>query len=101
MEDYQPYGTEWRKEMMKFSKLQLIEMLSDKLQQLKFYNQIQSSPDAKLPDKVFPVEFGGFWELASDYTYQSVSYLNTDNYDNAMEFAHEVAKRYKEYKEKV
>jgi hypothetical protein len=32
MEDYQPYGAEWKKEMMKFPKKVLIEMLKKALE---------------------------------------------------------------------
>lgn len=50
-----------------------------------------------LPDKIFPVEFGGYWEFASDYTYQGIPFGDVDKFPEAEEFAHECAKRYNNY----
>lgn len=50
-----------------------------------------------LPDKIYPVEFGGFWEFASDYTYQGTPFLDVDKYPEAQEFAYECAKRYNQH----
>lgn len=50
-----------------------------------------------LPDKIYPVEFGGYWEFASDYTYNGIAFQDIDKYPEAQEFAYECAKRYNQH----
>lgn len=39
-DDYIPFGEEWEKEMMKFSKIRLIRMLADALKELKTIEKV-------------------------------------------------------------
>ena len=38
--DYIPFGEEWEKEMMKFSKIRLIRLLADALKELKTIEKV-------------------------------------------------------------
>lgn len=50
----------------------------------------------KLPEKIFAVEYAGFWDLSPTDSYD-LSVLHVLDYPNAEQIANEIAKRYNEY----
>lgn len=50
----------------------------------------------KVPEKIYPVDYAGFWDFSEDGCYGD-SVINSLDYPNAEQIANEIAKRYNDY----
>jgi hypothetical protein len=51
----------------------------------------------KLPEQIYPVEYGGYWDFNGDGNYESQSFLDTVGYPDAERLCKEIAYRYNNY----
>lgn len=54
--------------------------------------------ESKVPDKIFPVDYAGFWDFSIDGLYGD-SILNVVDFPNAEQIANEISKRYNSHEE--
>jgi FtsZ-binding cell division protein ZapB len=53
-------------------------------------------PDSDLPEKIYAVEYAGFWDFNESGQYDD-SVINADDYPNAEQIAKEIQRRYNEF----
>jgi hypothetical protein len=56
--------------------------------------------ESKLPEKIYPVDYAGFWDFSPDGMYGD-SLINEMDYPNAEQIANEIAMRYNTHTELV
>lgn len=54
----------------------------------------------KVPEKIYPVDYSGFWDFSEDGCYGD-SVINSLDYPNAEQIANEIARRYNTHAELV